>query len=245
MIRRSRCARADRARAEAILPRQAGRDVRPGRHSQAVQQPFFNWLGVARNQIDCLAVVSAVFDLAEPDGVPSQALLESCEYGWWYAAKLPKDRMIAALTVESARQRRFGEVGAWMAGLRQTSHAGRWLERGQAALADGGKLAPALAPSADPEPRRRRMLACGGRRGQRLRRSGLGAGDRHKALCDGEAAAEAIAAFFAGAGVAPLLAYQHGVFARFRDYLRLRQHLYGLERRWPQTPFWQNRLFPG
>ena len=62
-----------------------------------------------------------------------------------------------------------------------------------------------------------------------------------KALCDGEAAAETIAKFLAGAGEAPLLAYQDGVFARFTDYLRLRRHLYGLERRWPQAPFWQNR----
>jgi flavin-dependent dehydrogenase len=66
-----------------------------------------------------------------------------------------------------------------------------------------------------------------------------------KALCDGEAAADAIAAYLAGAGDAPLLAYQDGVFARFRDYLRLRRHLYERERRWPQAPFWQNRLAPG
>ena len=51
-----------------------------------------------------------------------------------------------------------------------------------------------------------------------------------------------IAGSLAGAGEAPLLAYQDAVFARFRDYLRLRLHLYGLERRWPDTPFWRNRL---
>ena len=50
--------------------------------------------------------------------------------------------------------------------------------------------------------------------------------------------------FLAGAGDVPLLKYQDGVFARFTDYLRLRQHLYGLEQRWPQAPFWQNRLLP-
>ena len=65
-------------------------------------------LGVARNQVDCLAVVAMVFDLGEPGVIPSQALLEACEYGWWYAAKLPRDRMIVALAVEPARQRDFG-----------------------------------------------------------------------------------------------------------------------------------------
>lgn len=65
-----------------------------------------------------------------------------------------------------------------------------------------------------------------------------------KALCDSEAAADAVTGFLAGMGEAPLLAYQDAVFARFRDYLRLRLHLYGLERRWPQSPFWRNRLSP-
>jgi len=51
-------------------------------------------LGVARNQVDCLAVVAMLFDLGEPGVIPSQALLEACEYGWWYAAKLPRDRMM-------------------------------------------------------------------------------------------------------------------------------------------------------
>ena len=197
-------------------------------------------LGVARNQIDCLAVVSAVFDLAEPDAVPSQTLLEACEDGWWYVAKLPGRRLIAALAVEPNRRRRFGEIGAWMAALRASRHVARWLERGKAALADGCMLTTALAPSAilsrvvgD------RWLAVGDAASAYDPVTAQGI---VKALCDGEAAADAIAAYFSGAGDAPLLAYQDGVFARFRDYVRLRQQLYGRERRWPQAPFWQNRL---
>jgi 2-polyprenyl-6-methoxyphenol hydroxylase-like FAD-dependent oxidoreductase len=200
-------------------------------------------LGVARNQIDCLAVVSAVFDLAEEDAVPSQTLLEACRYGWWYAAKLPNHCMIAALAVEPSRLRRFGETGVWMAAVRRTRHVAGWLERGQAALGRSRALATALAPSAilsrvvgD------RWLAVGDAAStcDPVTAQGI-----VKALCDGEAAADAIAAYLAGAGDAPLLAYQDGVFARFRDYLRLRRHLYERERRWPQAPFWQNRLAPG
>lgn len=200
-------------------------------------------LGVARNQIDCLAVVSAVFDLAAPAEVPSQTLLEACEYGWWYAAKLPGERMIVALAVEPAQHARFGETGAWLAHLRQTSHAARWLTRGQAALGATGKLAPALAPSAIlSRVVGERWLAVGDAASSYDPVSAQGI---VKALCDGEAAADAITAFLAGAGEAPLNAYQDGVFARFRDYLRLRQYLYGLERRWPRAPFWQNRLLTG
>jgi flavin-dependent dehydrogenase len=200
-------------------------------------------LGVARNPIDCLAVVSAIFDLAAPAEVPSQTLLEACEYGWWYAAKLPGERMIVALAVEPAQHRRFGETGAWLAHLHRTSHAARWLTRGRAVLGGSGELATALAPSAIlSRVVGERWLAVGDAASSYDPISAQGI---VKALCDGEAAAEAIAGSFGGAGEAPLDAYQDGVFARFRDYLRLRQYLYGLERRWPQAPFWQNRLLPG
>jgi flavin-dependent dehydrogenase len=196
-------------------------------------------LGVARNQVDCLAVVAMVFDLQQGDAVPSQTLLEACDYGWWYAAKLPRDRMIVALAVEPARQRGFGEREAFMAALRETRHAARWLEHGGAAQA-ARQPEPALAPSAIlSRVAGARWLAVGDAASAY---DPLVAQGIVKALCDGEAAAETIANFLAGAGEAPLLAYQDGVFARFTDYLRLRRHLYGLERRWPQAPFWRRRL---
>ena len=200
-------------------------------------------LKVARNQIDCLAVVSTVLDLQAPDAVPSQTLLEACEHGWWYAAKLPKDRMIVALAVEPCQRRRFGEIGAWTAALRQTRHVGRWVERGKAKLVDGRKVATVSAPSAilsrvvgD------RWLAVGDAASAYDPISAQGI---VKALRDGAAAGEAIAAYFASSGEAPLLTYQDGVFERFRDYLQLRRHLYQLERRWVQAPFWQNRMLLG
>jgi flavin-dependent dehydrogenase len=197
-------------------------------------------LGVARNQIDCLAVICAVFDLEAPDAVPSQALLEACEHGWWYAAKLPNGRMIAALAVEPFQHRRFGAIDVWLPALRATQHAARWLERGKAVLANGTRLETALAPSAIlSRVVGERWLAVGDAASAY---DPLSAQGITKALCDGEAAGNAIAEFLAGAHEAPLLAYQDGIFARFRDYLRLRQHLYGLERRWLQSPFWRNRL---
>ena len=195
-------------------------------------------LGVARNQIDCLAVVAVLFDLGEPDAIPSQALLEACEYGWWYAAKLPRDRMIVALAVEPARQRDFAEAEVFMTALRRIRHAAGWLKRGGAATAC--EPVSALAPSAIlSRVVGARWLAVGDAASAYDPVTAQGI---VKALCDGEAAADAIAGFLAGAGEVPLLKYQDGVFARFTDYLRLRQHLYGLERRWPQAPFWQNRL---
>jgi flavin-dependent dehydrogenase len=196
-------------------------------------------LGVARNQIDCLSVVAAAVDLEAADEVPSQALLEACEHGWWYAAKLPKRRMILALAVEPSQYRRFGATGPWTAALRQTRHVAEWLERGKARLADHVKLTTAVAPSAIlSRVANEHWLAVGDAASTYDPISAQGI---VKALCDGEAAGAAIAAFIGGSGEPPLSAYQDAVFARFRDYLQLRQHLYGLERRWPQAPFWRNR----
>jgi 2-polyprenyl-6-methoxyphenol hydroxylase-like FAD-dependent oxidoreductase len=200
-------------------------------------------LHVARNQIDCLAVVSTVLDLQAPDAVPSQTLLEACEHGWWYAAKLPKDRMIVALAVEPCQRQRFGKIDAWTAALRQTLHVGSWLERGKVKLVDGCKLATASAPSAIlSRVVGERWLAVGDAASAYDPISAQGI---VKALRDGAAAGEAIAGYFAGSGQAPLLAYQDGVFARFRNYLQLRRHLYQLERRWVQASFWQNRMLLG
>ena len=200
-------------------------------------------LKVARNQIDCLAVLSAAYDLAEPDGVPTQALLEACECGWWYAAKLPGNRLIVALALEPAAQRRFSAAGVWRAHLEATTHVARWLERGRAEPAGGAKLAPASAPSAIlSRVTAERWLAVGDAASAYDPVSAQGI---VKALCDGEAAGEAIAAHLGGAGEAPLLAYQDGVFARFTDYRRLRHTLYSHECRWPRAAFWQNRLLAG
>ncbi len=196
-------------------------------------------LGVARNQIDCLAVICGVAELGCAEAVPSQALLEACLYGWWYVAKLPNARLIAALAVEPSQHHRFNETDGWLAALRATRHAGRWLERGEAAFGDALRLETALAPSAIlSRVTGARWLAVGDAASAYDPVSAQGI---VKALSDGEAAAKAIAGFLAGAGEAPLLAYQDAVFARFRDYLRLRGHLYGLERRWPEAAFWRSR----
>lgn len=193
-------------------------------------------LGVARNQLDCLAVLSATFDLRQPDAVPTQTLLEACEIGWWYAAKLPRNRLIVALAVEPGQHPRFESDALWLSALHATQHVARWVERGDAVLPPTAKRDTALAPSAIlSRVVGEHWLAVGDAASAYDPISAQGI---TKALSDAEAAAVAIA----DQRDAALLAYQDGVFARFRDYLRLRLHLYGLERRWPRSPFWRNRL---
>lgn len=199
-------------------------------------------IGVARNQVDCIAAISGVFALRQPDAVPTQTLLEACEYGWWYAARLPGRRMIAALAVDAAERHRFSTPDTWLRGLNATSHVTRWLDRGQADLAEGGPTT-ALAPSAIlSRVVGNRWLAVGDAASAY---DPLSAQGILKALQDGEAAGAAVAGFLGGQGPLALLAYQDDIFARFTDYLRLRRYLYRLERRWPQSSFWRNRTRHG
>ncbi|WP_286038007.1 FAD-dependent monooxygenase [Xanthomonas sp. NCPPB 2654] len=196
-------------------------------------------LGVARNEVDCLAFVAAVFALQRPDAIPSQALLEACQDGWWYAAKLPGERMVVALAVDPARQRYCRDAAVWLAAAKDTQHVARWLQQGEATLPDNGGLLAALAPAAIlSRVVGERWLAVGDAASAY---DPLAAQGIVKALQDGEAAGHALAQHLHGAGPVALASYQERVFARFTEHLRLRHALYARERRWPQAPFWQAR----
>jgi 2-polyprenyl-6-methoxyphenol hydroxylase-like FAD-dependent oxidoreductase len=147
--------------------------------------------------------------------------------------------LIAALATDRAtlRRRRLAAPDAWHAALRETRHVSALLALGEAKAAPTPEVA--IAPSA--------ILS-------RVTGPGwLAVGDAAascdplmsqgilQALLGGEAAGRAIAAE-RGGDVAAMEFYQDGVFAGFNRYLALRHHLYGLETRWPDAPFWQRPL---
>lgn len=193
-------------------------------------------LGVARNEVDCLTVTHGLFELADPEAVPARTFLEAAEAGWWYAARLPGGRMIAAF----AADRTSGALvpAAWAAAWQATRHIGPAIRRGRPL-----DEAPGITTSPAASAILSRVVGS----------DWLAVGDAAcsydpltshgivKALQDGELAAAAISASHSERD-ATLAAYQKGVFTRFTDYLRLRHHLYGLEHRWPDAPFWRRPL---
>ena len=62
----------------------------------------------------------------------------------------------------------------------------------------------------------------------------------YNALLEGSEAAEAIVSWMAGKAGA-FEAYGSAIAERFTGYLRVRNHLYRLEQRWPLAPFWARR----
>jgi flavin-dependent dehydrogenase len=167
----------------------------------------------------------------------AQTLLEATAQGWWYCARLPRDRIVTVLVTDQRQAR----------GYLLDGHA-RWREH----LAATTLLAPRLdVCRLDDEQFRthpvssaildrveaERWLAIGDAA------SGLdpiAAQGIYKALADAADATEVIAAA-AGATAAPPFSYNERVTARYQDYLANRAYLYGLERRWAHAPFWRQR----
>ncbi len=165
-------------------------------------------------------------------------MLEAVEDGWWYAARVPGERVVVAAVTDAETNKRamLHRRDRWDSSLKTTRHMRGWL----ADCSFGGdrRMTIHAAPSFVLD------KVCGA--------NWLAVGDAasaydpiasqgiHKALFDGLQSAAAIANHLAGVDAA-LGEYQASVVARFADYLRNRDYFYDLERRWPASPFWRNR----
>jgi flavin-dependent dehydrogenase len=196
-------------------------------------------LGARRRMYDQLLAVAGVFMLDADDDFPQLTLLEACEYGWWYAARLPDRRVLAMVASDAPTLKalKLDQSPGWLSALARTAHlapalaASQWRPQ---------KLAVQLAASSQLEP-------CAGA-------GWIAVGDAaccfdplssrgiYKAFGDAEAAARAICADpQAHHEPAATLPYRLHQQRQFSDYLQQRAHLYALEQRWPQSGFWQRR----
>ncbi|MFI0482941.1 tryptophan 7-halogenase [Actinomadura sp. 9N215] len=194
-------------------------------------------MGARPRHHDRLTFVTGVIRLPASSEFPNLTLVEATEHGWWYAARLPGGRLAVAVATDPGivRRLRLHTAEGWLAGARATARLSGELA-GRAPT--GGRVTARAAPSFVLD-----------------RASGpgwLAVGDAaascdpicarglHNALADGRDAALLIADRLHGR---PRDTGDHhrAVDLRFTDYLRVRDHLYGLERRWPTAPFWHRR----
>jgi len=198
---------------------------------------FARAMGVGRRVDDTLYALARFAPLGE-GALSMQTLLEATRDGWWYAARLPDRRVIAMFVTdrEGLRRMRRGGSAEWTRALTATDFVGPRL----AGLADAFQAAPeillpiqsALLDQAEGD----RWLAVGDAAASY---DPIAAQGVYKALADGVAAGRLLAARLGGGPSGP--GYGERIVRQFQEYSANRSYLYGLESRWPESPFWRTR----
>lgn len=210
---------------------------------------FARGLGARKLFLDRLVCAIAFFELPPSCHFSKLTLLEAVEYGWWYAAKLPNNRLAAVVASESSTIAKAGlhKIEKFLASLKETQHISKELADCRA-IEHLSLFSPSPVRTQDP-------LICTASSFRLDRATGngwLAVGDAasafdpissqgiYKALWDGLKAAKAIAADCQG-DKRGFQEYEALITSRFDRYLTQRNYFYQMERRWPASSFWQHR----
>jgi flavin-dependent dehydrogenase len=193
-------------------------------------------LGAHRFVHDRLSCFASLARAAETSVLSQLTMLEAVEYGWWYAAQVPGDRVAVAVTGESdiLKTKSMHSPRGWRIGIESTRHLSGQVAGGAAlgSIAARPVRSSILDRVCGPDWFAIGDAACS--------YDPLMARGIHDALRDG-ADAGRLAAARLGGNLGALEAHQAAVDARFSDYLANRDVFYRLQRRWPEAPFWANR----
>lgn len=202
-----------------------------------IRSAFARRAGARRRLFDGLVFVYGFFELPASASFPQLTTLEAVENGWWYAARLPEGRLAVAFAGDAdwIRQEHLREPVSWLTHLATTRQLAASLAECRF-LADSLLVSPAPSFQLD-RSIGHRWLAVGDAAAAFDPISGQGI---HKALATGLAAAESVAGFLAG-DPTRLEEYGSAIEERFEGYRTIRDHFYGLERRWPGSLFWRRR----
>ena len=189
-------------------------------------------------RMDNLLGIAAVFEFEEGAAKDCYTLVEATELGWWYGAPLPNDRAIVTLMSDGqeGRQHQFSRWENWMANLAKTRYV-RELVAG-ATQSSELLIQPAFSQYLD-QMAGDGWLAVGD---AACTFDPLSSAGIYKALRSGILAAEAIAGYFHSDAQA-LAKYESQTRRQFELYLEDRRQYYSLEKRWPDSEFWQRRRF--
>ena len=204
---------------------------------------FARRLNVYRNVFDDVIFLCTVIDLPEDCKVLPHTFVEAVAEGWWYAARLPNNKMIVTFCTdqEGMKAHQWQIPANWLALLRQTKWLGKKISKVLAKIsADCLHIVTHSAPSS--------LLSavCG--------KDWLAVGDAAssydpitsagitKALQQGVQAGAAMATLITEGRQDALNTYQTQVFNDFAQYARVRSELYGSEKRFMKSEFWLRRL---
>ena len=201
-----------------------------------------SWLarrqGASRINLDRLVSLVGVIATTDATDLDSLTTVEATEYGWWYAARLPDDRLVLALMTDSDLQTVKTGMARdyWLAQLCRTVHIRKFIESKNYEVVS---VSPTTAANS----------------------SCLNVASGHSWLAVGDAAAAHDPLSSQGISTAMEMAmaasrvihrylngdseglgnYAAEVKSAFLRYLVNLKFYYGMEQRWPQTLFWSRR----
>jgi flavin-dependent dehydrogenase len=195
--------------------------------------------GRQQRSIDNLIGLVAFLQSSADEVVTTNTLLlEAVEHGWWYSAPLADGRLVAVyMTDADLLPVKSGKLAFWLNRLHHTSFTKQRLRPFQSPskLTIRPANTSVMGQPAGPD-----FLAVGD---AAMAFDPLSSQGIYKALRGAIRAAKVIAECRNGNG-GELEAYAGELRKEFNGYLELRADYYGLERRWPDSLFWQRRWQP-
>lgn len=205
-------------------------------------------LGSKTHRLDQLMGAGCFFHCPDQVAAAQEQLIESTEYGWWYAARLPNQQYVATFFSDAdlLSQLRLNQQQHWWQWLQQSQQLKQRLQHCQP-LSMQPWLRNASSQYSESQ-QLQRYIAVGDAVCAFDPISSMGLGFAISSACHAarlvvaELQAEP-AAVQPASPTAPTgrQLYQQDILAHFAAYQQLRRHFYQSEPRWQQARFWQRR----
>ncbi|HUK14969.1 MAG TPA: tryptophan 7-halogenase [Bryobacteraceae bacterium] len=193
--------------------------------------------GAKRRVVDRMLAVAATVELPASSGCETTTLVETCEEGWWYSAKLPRAMITVALMSDTdiIQKRRLADSAEWWRLLGAQPHTWARVKGGR--MAGSPRIIPAFSACLDATAGQG-WAAVGDAAASHdpLSSSGIA-----RALDSGIRAARAIFDLLSTGRADGLREYDQRMREGFERYWEMRQRYYAMEQRWPGSLFWQRR----
>lgn len=197
--------------------------------------------GVSTKKTDQLVGVGAFLQFGDGSALPYNVMLETVENGWWYSASLSPDTMTVVFFSDAdiVSKHAYHTTGDWNRLLQETKQV-KLLVKG-AHMQEGVWVKSAhtqISNSTD----RPAFLAIGDAAVSFDPISSMGIGFAITSACQ---AATLVQAELLASDPHRIKVYQADLERHFTHYQKMRQKIYGEERRWPQASFWKRRQGAG
>ncbi|HAS47459.1 MAG TPA: dehydrogenase [Microscillaceae bacterium] len=195
-------------------------------------------LGLPLQKMDNLMGIGMFFQLTDQAQKSALQILEAAELGWWYAALLPDNKLVATFFTDAdiIAAQKLTQPHKWQALLQNTQHIKHKLANAHL-MAQKPWVRNAATHILDVA-KQERFLAVGDAICAFDPISSMGIGF---AITSAFQAARCIQAQLLNNVPQALSAYNQDILSIFDQYLKIRQQYYQQEKRWPDSVFWQRR----